>query len=905
MALIQTTLIWVVYAVVLALLFAVASIFIYLYQTPREKSYIVSAVCIFTLTSLLATVLLLPVDVALVSSTTSSKLGRRKDWASQDRVDNIRLTLKIVYYTLFSLDTILCLLVVPFTYFWYEEYDEIATEEGNQTITARLWGAFKYTIAFVFLVVVIVLVGYFVPNARDRHGAHYDYHYFKELLRANSTLIYILYAGAGLALLPVAMIKQAPSISAPTLSANTASALAENRERQRQLEGRNEGREGGLPPKDRRELDALVREERTLVRRERLAAEASGEGHNWLVRAWMKIEAVFRPLKLLGGLFLMLVAVLVWVSMLITGIDKAMNSVCKTHCGYVLAHTNIFNPLNWVFVKSAKVFPIDYVLFMLLVLLFFSSSVVGVATIGIRFLWLRIFQIRKGHTTPQALLMATVLLTLIALAVNYAIAMLVAPQYAHWGPQTYCNQDFIPGEQPDCTHNKNAIRPCTEKSHTRAAQAVCTPSVISAFLDRITVGFSFFGVVDFWAQFAFLAVYLIVFTLTLFRTPRLDTYQLEQDAEEDEEEGLLASTGRRFGATWQDITVVVHAVQSRPLRKKYGKVMGDDAENEDAALLSRLNALKKSSVSLRRDNYPLVSDGQKSDLSDRFQKLGNGDVGRSLRQPEDFQSYRDFTREDGGSNPPSPTLEELLAELNTEEEQHQLHPDELADAEHLLAEAKRALASDEDIASPVAKNEAFKAEGIDQSENKEEANDRVEADEEADAAAALQRILDEECVEESLPSTNDSGTQSATPDIERNINSSSVVHEEVVVVVENLEEHDTPFSFPKAPTTHLSDSPRTSIDDIFPPAPTAAPRAAAPPAAAARKKQNHPTFTDAEIDSWCIICLADATVRCLGCAGDLYCNVCWKEGHTGLDAGYEERRHKAIGLRRNNAVGST
>lgn len=29
---------------------------------------------------------------------------------------------------------------------------------------------------------------------------------------------------------------------------------------------------------------------------------------------------------------------------------------------------------------------------------------------------------------------------------------------------------------------------------------------------------------------------------------------MDQDAEEDEEEGLLASTGRRFGATWQDIT---------------------------------------------------------------------------------------------------------------------------------------------------------------------------------------------------------------------------------------------------------------------------------------------------------------------------------------------------------------
>ena len=39
-------------------------------------------------------------------------------------------------------------------------------------------------------------------------------------------------------------------------------------------------------------------------------------------------------------------------------------------------------------------------------------------------------------------------------------------------------------------------------------------------------------------------------------------FQLEQDAEEDEEEGLLASTGRRFGATWQDMYVYFGAFSS-------------------------------------------------------------------------------------------------------------------------------------------------------------------------------------------------------------------------------------------------------------------------------------------------------------------------------------------------------
>ena len=188
MALIQTTLIWVVYAVVVVLLVAIASIFVYTYQTPRERSISVSTVCIFTLTSLLATVLLLPVDVALVSSTTSSKLGRRKDWATQDRVDNILLTLKIVYYTLYSLDALLCLIVVPFTYFWYEEYDEVATEEGTQTIGQRFWGALKYTIAFILLVVILFLVGFFVPVAKNRKGAHFDLDYFKNLLTENRML---------------------------------------------------------------------------------------------------------------------------------------------------------------------------------------------------------------------------------------------------------------------------------------------------------------------------------------------------------------------------------------------------------------------------------------------------------------------------------------------------------------------------------------------------------------------------------------------------------------------------------------------------------------------------------------------------------------------------------------------
>jgi LMBR1 domain-containing protein 1 len=145
MALIQTAFIWVAYAVALGVVALIAAIFTYIYQTPRDRSALVSTVTIITLTSLLATVLLLPVDIALVSSTTS-KLGAKKDWATPETVHHILLTLKIVYYALYSLDAVLCLLVVPFTYFLYEEYDDVETEEGTQTFSKRFLGALKYLI---------------------------------------------------------------------------------------------------------------------------------------------------------------------------------------------------------------------------------------------------------------------------------------------------------------------------------------------------------------------------------------------------------------------------------------------------------------------------------------------------------------------------------------------------------------------------------------------------------------------------------------------------------------------------------------------------------------------------------------------------------------------------------------
>jgi len=53
-------------------------------------------------------------------------------------------------------------------------------------------------------------------------------------------------------------------------------------------------------------------------------------------------------------------------------------------------------------------------------------------------------------------------------------------------------------------------------------------------------------------------IYLIVGFTTLIRTPKVGD-GLDADLEDEEEEGLLSSTGRRFNAAWSDVTGMLSA----------------------------------------------------------------------------------------------------------------------------------------------------------------------------------------------------------------------------------------------------------------------------------------------------------------------------------------------------------
>lgn len=61
-----------------------------------------------------------------------------------------------------------------------------------------------------------------------------------------------------------------------------------------------------------------------------------------------------------------------------------------------------------------------------------------------------------------------------------------------------------------------------------------------------------------------------------------------------------------------------------------------------------------------------------------------------------------------------------------------------------------------------------------------------------------------------------------------------------------------------------------------------------------KRLETRTNYTDDDVDSWCTVCLEDATLRCKGCDDDVYCTRCWKEMHLGPSAAFDGRSHKAV-----------
>ncbi|KAA8617055.1 hypothetical protein PtrSN002B_002113 [Pyrenophora tritici-repentis] len=312
--------------------------------------------------------------------------------------------------------------------------------------------------------------------------------------------------------------------------------------------------------------------------------------------------------------------------------------------------------------------------------------------------------------------------------------------------------------------------------------------------------------------------------------------------------------------------------------------------NSDDDLLARLNALKQSSVSLdttrnasiASTNPPKPTD----DLAARFARLGSpspsgspqpsrtastNNLGAPIVAPGAPSYLEGIAQGVGGSNvefneDDEKSLEELLGELNgavgDPKEWDVLKSEQqdvgklLKDMCKILPEVVNSRTQDAQKKGPVSKEELTDWESV------EKYDPPSPAPEDSDSDSGDKKEEDTTDTGLTLPSA-----PSTLP--EGNFDRAQAFEDDF--------------------TARLAALSAPRIDSLgLPSAPSFAPRNKPPVSTNLQKN------IDEEIDTWCIICQDDATLKCLGCDDDLYCQNCWMEGHRGEAAGLEEKTHKAV-----------
>ncbi|NXY31040.1 LMBD1 protein, partial [Pomatorhinus ruficollis] len=432
---------WCLFGLALLAILIFCWVYVRKYQSRRESEVISTITAIFALAVALITSALLPVDIFLVSYMKNQN-GTFKVWADANVSRQIEDTVLYGYYTLYSIILFCVFLWIPFVYFYYEEKED---DDGNTCSQVKT--ALKYTLGFITICAVLLLIGAFVPldipNKKNSTEWEKVKLLFEEFgsshgltalsfsissLTVIGMLAAITYTAYGMSALPLNLIKGTTSASYERLENTEDIEEVE----QHLLRIKSKCRDGRpLSSRDRRALQQLEERLRTLRRRERHLKSIE---KSW----WTKFCEAIRPLKIVWGVFFIIVALLFTVSLFLSNLDKALHSA-GFDSGFIILGTNLTNPLNMLLPVLQRVFPLDYILITTIVMYFIFTSMAGIRNMGIWFFWTRLYKIRRGKTRPQALLFLCMILLLIVLHTSYMIYSL-APQYVMYGSQKYLVQ---------------------------------------------------------------------------------------------------------------------------------------------------------------------------------------------------------------------------------------------------------------------------------------------------------------------------------------------------------------------------------------------------------------------------------------------------------------------------------
>ncbi|PNJ86479.1 LMBRD1 isoform 4 [Pongo abelii] len=557
---------WCIFGLLLLAILAFCWIYVRKYQSRRESEVVSTITAIFSLAIALITSALLPVDIFLVSYMKNQN-GTFKDWANANVSRQIEDTVLYGYYTLYSVILFCVFFWIPFVYFYYEEKDDDDTSKCTQIKTAL-----KYTLGFVVICALLLLVGAFVPlNVPDNKNSTewekvkflfkelgsslFDYLLRTDLKIKNRTkklkvprlrgegrksqdglaalsfsissltligmLAAITYTAYGMSALPLNLIKGTRSAAYERLE-NTEDIEEVEQHIQTIKSKSQDGRP--LPARDKRALKQFEERLRTLKKRERHLEFIE---NSW----WTKFCGALRPLKIVWGIFFILVALLFVISLFLSNLDKALHSA-GIDSGFIIFGANLSNPLNMLLPLLQTVFPLDYILITIIIMYFIFTSMAGIRNIGIWFFWIRLYKIRRGRTRPQALLFLCMILLLIVLHTSYMIYSL-APQYVMYGSQNYLIETNITSDN----HKGNSTLSVPKRCDADAPEDQCTVTRTYLFLHK----FWFFSAAYYFGNWAFLGVFLIGLIVSCCKGKKSVIEGVDEDSDISDDEPSVYS----------------------------------------------------------------------------------------------------------------------------------------------------------------------------------------------------------------------------------------------------------------------------------------------------------------------------------------------------------------------------
>jgi len=532
---------WGAFGIMVAMLLGFSIFFTLYYSSTRDREPFAMIITILALTVCLSTVALFPVDIFLVSRILDSSTGLRRPWATDEAVEHMQWTVRIIYYTAYSIIASFCFFWIPLSYFYFEELEE------GQSVRQRLLAALKYTTFFVLIALILLVTGLFMkPNDHD----HKDLDWLRKMLAdfdGTGALafvagvlslvgmgILVFYTAPGLSSLPLHLLAGMKSVPEEVLQ--THRELAANRENQNAILNRYPpGSNRPMSERDRHAIEELSREELILENRSRIV---QGVRDSWLNRC----QCIIRPFQIVLGLAATSLTALLILSIGTTTIDNLRDEVCGAPCGYILTHPNLPNPLNLLFLKLSPFFPVDYILMVMIILYMFWATTKGIISIGIRFLWVNLYKFRRAATPPQGLLAATMILMLSLAGMCYSLTMSVAPDYAMFGSQKYCNHTIV--TERDCSDYPTLIIPC----HVGAPTDLCTPTVTSSVIMKIILGTPALGIAFYYMQWLFLLMFITALVFNLVQGCRKGfgqelIHEDPDDLDDIEARGLLSAIG--------------------------------------------------------------------------------------------------------------------------------------------------------------------------------------------------------------------------------------------------------------------------------------------------------------------------------------------------------------------------